>query len=272
MDKNTEFSVELNPEHIERNSKIFDLGFNRISLGVQTTDTGILKRINREYNAEMLSGNIKILKDKGVNLSLDFMFGLPGQDIKKLKKDIDFIKDKKPEHVSFYLFTLPKNHEMAGECASDDLVYEMFKVIHNELTALGYDHYEVSNYAVKGKGCKHNMAYWERKSYLGIGAAAHSFIKEEKLRRWHPKDVDSYIADPISCEGQESLDNKMEYDENIMLGLRLLNIGVDVAPVKDKNYLPLVEKGLLKIKSGKLLVTETGITLLDYITSELTRD
>ena len=193
MDKNTEFSVELNPEHIEGNNEIFDLGFNRVSLGVQTTDPGILKRIKREYNADVLSINIKALQDRGINLSLDFMFGLPGQDIKKLKNDIDFIKCKNPDHLSFYLFTLPKGHEMEAECAPEDLVDEMFMTIHNGLTPLGYDHYEVSNYAVKGKECRHNMAYWERRSYLGIGAAAHSFIKEKKLRSWHAKDVDSYI-------------------------------------------------------------------------------
>ena len=269
MDKNTEFSVELNPEHIEGNDEILDLGFNRVSLGVQTTDLDILKLLKREYDAEKLSGNIKRLKDKDINLSVDFMFGLPGQNIKKLKNDIDFIKVKKPEHISFYVFTLPKGHEMEAECASDDLVEKMFMTTHNGLTPLEYDHYEVSNYAVKGKECRHNMAYWERKSYLGIGAAAHSFIKEKKLRRWHAKDVDSYILDPISFEGQETIDETMEQYETIMLGLRLLNVGIETALVKKENYIPLVKKGLLRIKDQRLLVTELGITLLDYITSDL---
>ena len=269
IDKDTEFSVELNPEHIEGNDDIFHLGFNRVSIGVQTTDPGILKRIKREYDAEKLSRNIKTLQDKGINLSVDFMFGLPGQDIKKLKNDIDFIKVKKPDHVSFYLFTLPKVHEMAAECASEDLVDEMFATIHNGLIPLGYDHYEVSNYAVKGKECRHNMAYWERKSYVGIGSASHSFIKDKKIRAWHAKDVDSYIIDPFSYEGQETLNEKMEQYETIMLGLRLLNVGIDVSLVKQENYIPLVKKGLLRIKEGKLLVTEIGITLLDYITSDL---
>ena len=269
MDKNTEFSVELNPEHLEGNIEIFDLGFNRISLGVQTTDLDILKRINREYDADTLSKNIKVLKDKGIDLSLDFMFGLPGQDIKKLKNDIDFIKAKKPDHVSFYLFTIHKDHEMADACASDDLVEEMFMVTHDGLKAIGYDHYEVSNYALKGKECRHNMAYWERRSYLGVGAAAHSFIKEDKIRKWHPKDIDSYIKNPVSCEGQETLDDGMERDEKVMLGLRLLNAGVKKSLINEADYLPLIEKGVLRIKDNNILVTDKGITLLDYITSEL---
>ena len=263
---NTEKSIELNPEHVEE--EMFNFDFNRISLGVQTVDLDILKKIKRKYDLDKLVQNIKRIKRENISVSLDFMFGLPGQGLAELKRDIDFIDEHRPEHISFYLFTPPRDYEYIYECAADELAEEMFHTIHNSILKLGYGHYEISNYSLKAKECKHNMAYWERKSYLGLGAAAHSFLSDKKQRSWHAKDVDAYIEDPFSYEAQEKLDSKMELNEKIMLGLRLLNIGVEESLLDGKDYLQFLKKGLIRSDNGQIFLTEKGIPLLDCITAE----
>jgi oxygen-independent coproporphyrinogen-3 oxidase len=266
---NTEISVELNPDHIEDNEPLLDLGFNRLSIGVQTTNTNMLGKIKRAYNMKKLVQNIRKIRKASKDLSLDFMFGLPGQGLKDLKDDIRFVKDQMPDHLSFYLFTPPSNYEHMKECASDTLAEQMLYTIHDSLLKLGYDHYEVSNYAFNNKICRHNMAYWERKSYLGIGAGSHSFISEKKQRMWHVRDVLGYIKDQAHHDGTETLDDKMEQNEKIMLGLRLLNVGVKKQLLMNKDLSPFIKKGLITIKRDSIVVTREGVPLLDYITSEL---
>jgi oxygen-independent coproporphyrinogen III oxidase len=265
----TEISVELNPDHLEEHEDIFEFGFNRMSIGVQTTDQAILKKIKRKYDLGKLIKNIDKIKKRSKILSLDFMFGLPGQGLKELDEDINFIKDQRPEHLSFYLFTPPSEYEYINDCADDELVEQMFSVLNKSLTGLDYDHYEISNYALGDKACRHNMAYWERRSYLGIGAGAHSLLSNKKQRSWHAKDVDAYIKDPLSYEGMEILDDKMELNEKIMLGLRLLHTGVDKGLLNNKDYSLLMEKGLIVLEDNKIVLTKKGIPLLDHITSEL---
>ncbi|MEI6092471.1 MAG: radical SAM family heme chaperone HemW [bacterium] len=269
ISKETELSIEVNPEHLEGSFEFLTLGFNRISIGVQTTNSAILKKIKRKYNPKVLVDNIKKIRARNILLSIDIMFGLPGQKLKDLEEDLDFIIDQKPDHISCYLFTPPYGYELKDECASDSLTEKMFSMIHTVLCKHGYEHYEVSNYCLKNKVCKHNMAYWERKSYVGVGAAAHSFISQEKQRRWHKKNIESYINNPLSFEEKEIITPQMAITEEIMLGLRLINKGIKIDLVKNKDYQALINRGLLKINKDHLLVTESGITLLDYIITSL---
>ena len=269
ISKKTELSVELNPEHIEGKTEFLDLGFNRISIGVQTTNTEILHKIKRKYNFDILVDNINKIKSRKIDLSMDIMFGLPDQKLKDLEKDLQFLANQKPEHVSCYLFTPPHGYELTDRCASDALTEKMFSMIHNTLCAHKYEHYEISNYCLEDKICQHNMAYWERKSYLGIGAGAHSFVAQDKERRWHKKDIYSYINEPLSFEEIEKISPQMAITEEIMLGLRLLNTGIKKEKIKGKNYQVLIDKGLLSLSRGRFVITKHGLPLLDYIITSL---
>lgn len=273
-DKKTEISIELNPEHLEKKQnnilkELESLGFNRISIGVQTINRRLLRKIERNYEKEELVKTINNIKRRKMNLSLDFMFGLPGQKIKDLKKDLDFVKRIIPEHLSFYLFTPPDKYKLIKECTEEELSCEMLNLISFELSNAGYRHYEVSNFCMGSNQCIHNMAYWQRRSYLGIGAGAHSFDKEKKIRTWNLKDIKKYIQSPNnSCEF-EKLDKKNEINEKIFLGLRLLEKGVKKEILDKNKYRDFLKNNLVKESSKNLVVTKKGLPLLNYISSSL---
>jgi oxygen-independent coproporphyrinogen III oxidase len=274
INKKTELSIELNPEHLEKKQKtilkeLHNMGFNRISIGVQTTNRQILKKIKRKYNKEELIKTLDELRKTKRRISLDFMFGLPGQSLKDLKNDLDFIKTIMPEHLSFYSFTPPEGYKLIKKCASDDLSCKMLELISNELTKLNYKHYEVSNFCLGSNLCLHNMAYWERKSYIGLGAGAHSFYKDQKTRRWNVQNIKKYIKEPNSSYEFEVLDKKMEKNENIFLGLRLLNKGVKEHFLDKKKYKEYLDNGLLKISNKSIIVTKKGLKVLNYLSSSL---
>ena len=275
LDTNTEATIELNPEHLEdeqtRNELIALLKnnkINRVSIGVQTINEEIKKLICRDYSLEKLKTLCTSLKKEDFNISFDFMFALPKQTPLILQKDLDFIKECKPDHVSMYLFTPPENYSLADLLPDDEIIEQMFKITHDEMTKLNYSHYEISNYAFKGKESTHNTAYWKRVSYLGLGAAAHSFFKEQHTRTWHTKDVQAYIKNPLEVVS-ETLTQEMEYTETIMLGLRTFNLGVPEEVFKDKRHQALLKDGLLEKRGKALFVPYKHISILDSIIKEL---
>ena len=271
----TETTIELNPEHVEDDNTKRELiellkegKINRVSLGVQTTNEEIKKLISRKYSLEKLVSLCDTLKENSFNISFDFMFALPDQTLSMLEEDINFIKVCNPHHVSMYLFTPPENYSLINLLPNEETIEQMFNLTHDRLVDMGYSHYEISNYSVKGKESRHNMAYWNRVSYLGLGAAAHSFLENKHTRYWHSKDVQTYIMDPQNIIS-EKLTSEMEYTETIMLGLRTLNIGVPEEFFKDNTYKALLRDGLLKRREKNIVVPYKHVTILDSIIKEL---
>jgi len=276
VDANTESTIELNPEHLEdeflKNELISLLQkhlVKRVSIGVQTTNEEIKKLISRKYSLEKLKILHSILIKDGFNISFDFMFGLPNQTPSKLKKDLDFIKEYPPHHVSMYLFTPPEKYPLIKLLPNEEIIEQMFHATHKKMLELEYLHYEISNYALEGKESVHNRAYWNRVSYLGVGAAAHSFFQQQHVRTWHIKDVQEYIKTPFNIVS-EGITNEMEYTETIMLGLRTFNIGVPEKTFKDNKYQTLLKEGLLEKRGRNIFVPYRHITILDSIIKELT--
>jgi len=274
IDKRTEISIELNPEHLEgKQQKIMALlsgmHFNRLSIGVQTTNERILSMIERSYDINELLKTISALRKRDSILSLDFMFGLPGQTIKDLMDDIDFIKQILPQHISFYLFTPPERYQLIDQCASYKLASKMMGIISSSLKTIGYKHYEVSNFCLDKNLCKHNMAYWARQSYLGLGAGAHSFDSTKNIRSWNVQDIKAYMNDPVSSFGYEKLTKRDKINENIFLGLRLLDKGIKESLLENKDYRTFINSNMLRLYNGHLMVTEKGLPLLNYISSSL---
>lgn len=268
--KTTEITIEINPEHLENNKNIIkelkDMGFNRFSIGVQTLKKPILKTIKRSYSLNKLEKNIEEIENLKINLSLDFMFGLPNQTLKDLEKDLEFIKNHKIKHVSFYLFTASDGKY---NLPKEETIQKMFKLIDKYLNKNNYIHYEISNFAKKSFFSKHNLSYWNRKTYLGLGASAHSFVKEKEERSWKERNLKRYIENPIKTQ-KETINKETQKREKIMLGLRLLEKGINENLIKNKKRLNnLIKNKLVKKENDKVKINTQKVYLADSIIEEL---
>lgn len=220
-----EFTVEVNPEDIAEKggayvSELLKLGVNRVSMGVQSLDDGILRWMRRRHDSATARRAFGILREDGVeNVSLDLIFGLPQLSREMLSDTLDGICRLRPEHVSAYQLSVEEGSDLAAMAADgrfteapEELCAAQYEMICSRLRDAGYVHYEISNWALPGREAKHNSAYWERVPYVGFGPGAHSFDGER--RSWN------------SCEpagwsrSGELLTEAEAREESIMLGLR----------------------------------------------------
>ena len=233
-----EFTIEINPEDVsyEKLSMYKDLGFNRLSIGVQSLDDKFLKWMNRAHTKRQVMQAISLTQKTGFdNISLDFIYGLPKQLNRDYKKELSELINFGPNHISCYHLTIEqdtyfgqmKNKEKLIEIEQEKSEEE-FLSISEALKSSNYNHYEISNFAKPGKQSFHNTNYWKQKTYIGIGPSAHSFNNNK--RRWNISNNKKYInainENKVYFE-EEMLSEKDLFNEKIMLGLRTEK-GVDV--------------------------------------------
>jgi oxygen-independent coproporphyrinogen-3 oxidase len=230
-----EISLEANPGTVDR-SKLQGYraaGITRLSLGIQSLSETFLGLLGRSHTREEAVAAFRSARESGfVSLSCDLMFGLPGQDRRSLLRDLDAVLALGPDHLSCYGLTAeedtPFHHlHRAGNLVlpGEEVYREQYLTVHERLVAAGFDHYEISNYARPGHACRHNLVYWRRQPYLGIGAGAHSFIEEGwGERRAVAPDLERYCRfldrgrDPEAFV--ESFDRRGAMAETLYLGLR----------------------------------------------------
>ena len=288
--KNTvEITMEANPESIsaEKLKAMHNLGINRLSIGLQSFDDNVLKSLGRIHNAESSFAAIEKARSAGFrNINVDVIYGIPSQDI---TKELNGIKAITPEHVSFYYLTIeqgtPLSMDKIFKPLNDDSFQELYLKIHEEMLAAGYDHYEVSNFAKKGFQSVHNMNYWQRGDYLGIGSGAHGFFKTglpwigmtAQARYENAYPPSAYIEKALSSDGNnvfpisrvEVLDMDAETLENIFLSLRTWK-GIGTNLVKNKTLMKhLTDDGLIQVNDDKLNLTVKGMCVMDGIVTEL---
>ena len=251
-----EFTVEVNPEDIVEKGTAYvegllELGVNRISMGVQSFDDGILKWMNRRHDSATAVKAYQILEDAGVrNISIDLIFGLPqlSDDLwrETLEKALAISsRGVPPQHISSYQLSVEPGSMLAKLVerakwseASDELCQRQYDMLCETLAAAGYHHYEISNFAQPGHEAVHNSAYWKHIPYIGLGPGAHSFISSgldagilrreaapEYKRLWNEGNLNEYIkagesGDFTAVSGGETLDEEQVAIEKIMLGLR----------------------------------------------------
>ena len=192
----TEFTVEVNPEDIVEKGAAYvrgllELGVNRVSMGVQSLDDGILRWMNRRHDAAHARQAFRILRDAGVkNISVDLIFGLSQLSEATLTETLREIVAWRPEHVSAYQLSIEEGSALGKlvregryEEASQEQCAAQYRLLCDGLRAAGYGHYEISNWALPGFEAVHNSAYWTRHPYVGLGPGAHSF--DGKVRSWN---------------------------------------------------------------------------------------
>ncbi len=285
----TEITLEANPgaSDVERFAALREAGFNRLSIGVQSFDDETLRRLDRIHTGDDARAAFRSARQAGFsNVSLDLMFGIPFQSPEQAKTDIESALVLAPEHLSAYELTIePGTHfgalhsrgELAG-LPNEETALAMWEMRDRLLSEAGYERYEISNFARPGYCCRHNLNYWKRGEYLGIGAGAHSLIGDRRF--WNHARPDVYAKeakDPAA--GEENITNKRKaLGESLMLGLRLRE-GVSLREVSERCgtdpeekygelFFNLEKKGLLERSNGNIRLTHRGTLLANRILAE----
>ncbi len=238
-----EFTVEANPDDVtaEWCAALRPLGVNRVSMGVQSFEDNILRAIGRRHNASQVAQAMGNLHAAGItNVSIDLIYGLPGQTLESWTRTVEQAIALSPQHISAYGLTYEPGTRLwhqrergeVIEVPEEDCI-GMYRVLVRLLQGAGFEHYEISNFALPGYHSRHNSSYWDETPYLGLGAAAHSY--DGSIRRSNPCDMHEYISRIASgetaCE-QEEMTRWERYDERVMLGLRTA-AGVDAERLRE---------------------------------------
>ena len=268
----------------------FKGGVNRVSMGVQSFQDELLRTIGRRHTAEEAREAIRTLREAGIkNLSIDLMYGLPGQTMDMWKADVEEAIRTGAEHISCYCLSYEEGTPMwqdlqAGRITETDEETEnaMYDYLCDRLKAAGYEHYEVSNFAKKGYRAVHNSNYWNDTPYIGLGAGAHSY--DGTRRYWNTDDINTYLRafsgtgeQPVARDlyvEEEVLTEEQKRMERIMLGLRTCE-GIEFPhpPFKGGEISRKVERflkdGLLREEGDRLIATQKGLHILNRIIEEL---
>ena len=283
-----EITLEANPGEasLEHLKDIRKLGVNRLSMGFQSFDDKILKVLGRLHKSKDCFKTFKNARKAGFdNINTDMIFNIPDLSVENWKKDLNKLLELKPEHISAYsltvepstkLFNLVKNGRLLMPLERIDI--EQYLLTGDMLSKHGYNHYEISNYALKNKECKHNLHYWNLSPYLSFGPSAHSYNLSE--RWWNYRSLDKYI-DKISqnilpVEGKEKLDYRDKYNELILNGLRLSK-GVSIENAKNhfngkfNDYIQSIQNkwDCLKVDEDTIKITKNGSLFVDEISSDM---
>ena len=241
-----EFTIEVNPEDIvekgdEYLAGLLDLGVTRISMGIQSFDDGILRWMNRRHDSTRARKAYSMIRraaeraGKEIEVSIDLIFGVPGLDLQTWERTVSAAlslgKDegfKAPDHISAYQLSIEEGSALEekiarGECteASDEDCYRQYRTLCRKLREGGYNHYEISNFAIPGKEAVHNSAYWNRTPYVGLGPGAHSLtIRDDgqQVRSWNTQVLPA--RGKTYSREMEVLSDEDIRVERIMLGLR----------------------------------------------------
>lgn len=290
LSMDTEITIEVNPDDVtvEKILSWKELGINRMSIGIQSFDNDLLTWMNRAHTAEQAKNSILLARNNDINnISIDLIYGIPGLELSSWEKQLYSIIELGIPHIACYaltvepktaLETLIRNKKM--EAPNDDeqalQFYKMVEVLENA----GYEHYEISNFALPGWRSQHNSSYWKGISYVGIGPSAHSF--SEGRRKWNISNNALYMnaieKNDIFFE-EEQLDITKQVNEYLLTSIRTIE-GTNLNLVKEKwgasayltiskNAEKLVQQNLLISDDCYLRLSKNGKFLADKITVDL---
>ncbi len=280
-----EVTVEVNPDDItpEYVAELRKTSVNRISMGVQSLDDRCLQFMGRRHTAVQAEKAVQLLQEAGYdNISVDVIFGIPGFGRTELEDTLQGVLAMNVQHISAYHLTIEENTRFGRMMAKGELVEldeccseSHFATVHRVLTMAGFEHYEVSNYALEGRRSKHNSSYWQGVEYLGIGPGAHSY--NGAVRRWCEQSIEEYIGGVEY--GSETLSRRDKINEYVMTSLRCAE-GVSLAKVRSEfgaeecvrleREASNEELRSLLIRDGdNLKITPENMLLSDYVITAL---
>lgn len=287
---NAEITLEANPNDLNKSytEELIHIGFNRLSIGIQSFNDSDLKIINRRHSAQEAINAVKTAQNAGFkNISIDLIFALPLQTIEAWEKNLNQAFSLNIQHISSYNLIFEKGTSFDKQRQQglikeidDEQSLAMYQLLIEKSKENGFIHYETSNFAHDGFFSKHNSNYWLGESYLGIGAAAHSYNK--KSRRWNVANNAEYIQGIKSNKPVfelEIIDNNTAYNEYIMTGLRTI-WGCDLSLIKQRfggkinDYFtqaasPYIKAKHLLINNNKLTIAPNALFISDKIMSDL---
>ena len=288
--QNCETTIELNPDDVTSKyvESLSSLPVNRVSLGIQTFNDNTLRFIHRRHTSQQAIDAVRRLQNHGFsNISIDLMFGFPGETLEDWQNDIEHALQLGIQHISAYSLMYEEGTELYRLLSSqqiheidEELSRNMYQTLMERLADAGFEHYEISNFAKPGYYSRHNSSYWNDTKYLGIGAGAHSY--NGIIRQSNISNIKAYI-DGIH-EGMPKCDTEMltrdqQYNETVMTRLRNSQ-GLNTDIIKERfgtdyyNHLmtaatPYYNIGLLKIDEGNLSLTPKGIYISNDIIASL---
>jgi oxygen-independent coproporphyrinogen-3 oxidase len=294
-----EVTLEADPETItpEKASAWLAAGFNRVSLGSQSFSDAELRAAGRMHRRADIFQAARFLRESGFgNISMDLIAGLPHQTGETWRESLEQLRTIRPEHISIYMLEIDEGSRLGKESLAggsrysaasippDDDITDFYATACAELSAAGYEHYEISNWALPGKQSKHNLKYWRREPYIGFGAGAHSFDGTQRWANLHdPVAYVSCIEQGTSPREQiERVEPEQAFEEEFFLGLRQLE-GIDMARIA-RDYgteLPgrvatlrsrleeLRSQGLMEIEGERVRLVPGSLSISNEVLVEL---
>ena len=293
MSRVEEFTIEVNPDdvHVDYIRFLRSIGVNRVSMGVQSFRDEDLRLINRRHHAAQAISAVEAISAAGIeNISIDLIYGIPGQSEEDWKKNVEKAISLKVNHISAYSLMYEHGTRLSTmrdkglvEEVAEESVAAMYDILVIELHHAGYQHYEISNFCLPGYHSRHNSSYWNLTPYLGLGVAAHSY--DGAVRRYNPSHLQDYLQAMKSHQPfakAEQCTESERYDEYVMLRLRTAS-GLGIEALQEmfspkfsdffiRKAKVLLAQGLLCEKDGNVFIPEHHVMVTDMITCELMWD
>jgi len=292
ISKDAEITIEINPGTVDEQKlqDYYNSGINRISFGLQSTKSELLKVIGRIHSYASFLDAYNLARKVGFkNINVDLMIGLPVQTLEDVQKDLEKIVQLKPEHISVYSLIVEEGTTIEQKInnkelylPSEELERKMYWKVKNTLEEKEYKHYEISNFAKSGYESKHNLSCWNQEEYIGFGLAAHSYINNKRYSNTEELEkyilgVDAHIDPQIKTIHEiQSKEDKMK--EYMLLSLRKIE-GIKISEFKNKfvdNPIYLYRESLNKLATQELIeidinsikLTDKGIDLANIVWEE----
>ena len=293
MSRVEEFTIEVNPDdvHVDYIRFLRSIGVNRVSMGVQSFRDEDLRLINRRHHAAQAISAVEAISAAGIeNISIDLIYGIPGQSQEDWKKNVEKAISLKVNHISAYSLMYEHGTRLSTmrdkglvEEVAEESVAAMYDILVIELHHAGYQHYEISNFCLPGYHSRHNSSYWNLTPYLGLGVAAHSY--DGTVRRYNPSHLQDYLQAMKSHQPfakAERCTESERYDEYVMLRLRTAS-GLGIEALQEmfspkfsdffiRKAKVLLAQGLLCETDGNVFIPEHHVMVTDMITCELMWD